>query len=91
MAKEIKITLYTPKELWAKFCNWVFWPRRKKCSVWCYHYYGCLHREVVDILQKACDEKKISDEVAEELELAIDNISMNIADSTAKLMSEPFE
>ena len=34
MAKEIKITLYSPRELWVKFWNSFYWPRRKKCAEW---------------------------------------------------------
>ena len=32
--KKITITLYSPKELWKKFWNRVFWPRRKECAEW---------------------------------------------------------
>ena len=31
---KIKINLYSPKELWVKFWNRFFWPRRKECAEW---------------------------------------------------------
>lgn len=34
--KKIKLefTLYNPKELWTKFWNRFYWPRRKQCAEW---------------------------------------------------------
>lgn len=32
--KSFTITFYSPKELWAKFWNRFFWPRRKQCAEW---------------------------------------------------------
>lgn len=34
MSKKITITLYSPHELWVKFWNRFFWPRRKQCAEW---------------------------------------------------------
>lgn len=31
---EINITLYSPKELWERFWNRFYWPRRKSCAEW---------------------------------------------------------
>lgn len=49
MAKTIKITIYNPKELWIKFCNWVFWPRRKKCAEWIDFTKGTLESDLADV------------------------------------------
>lgn len=33
MAKTIKITFYSPKELWAMFWQKFFWPRKKSALI----------------------------------------------------------
>ena len=91
MAKTIKITFYNPKELWIKFCNWVFWPRHKKCAEWCEYYDGVLQSKIVEILQEESDKGNISDEVAERLELNLKVASEEIAKVTAELMSEQYK
>lgn len=50
MAKTVKITLYSPKELWKMFCNWVFWPRRKKCAEWMDYADGMIKQSLADII-----------------------------------------
>ena len=90
MAKTIKITLYTPKELWTKFCNWVFWPRHKKCAEWCDFYDGVLCAKVEEILEAERKNVFISDDAAERLELAIKSASHEVSEATAEMMSEPF-
>ena len=32
------------------FCNWVFWPRHKKCTEWCEFYDGVLDSKIAEIL-----------------------------------------
>ena len=91
MAKTIKITFYNPKELWTKFCNWVFWPRRKQCAEWCDYYDGVLTSKVFDILSESNSKGEISDETAEKLEIAIKQASAEVSKTTAELMSKPFE
>ena len=91
MTNTIKITIYNPKELWRMFCNWVFWPRRKKCAEYCDYYDVELMREVVDILQGETTNAFISDEAAERIEIAIRKASSEVAADTAKIMSKPFE
>ena len=59
MAKTIKITFYNPKELWRMFCNWVFWPRHKKCVDWCDYYDGVLDSLIIEILSDECDKGNI--------------------------------
>ena len=89
--KEIKIILYSPKELWVKFCNWVFWPRRKKCTEWCDYYDGVLDSQIVDILMDEYNKGAISDEVEERLELALKHANYEVSKLTAELMSKPYE
>ena len=64
---EIKISVYSPKELWNKFCNWVFWPRRKKCVEYCEYYDGVLVCKVSDILEEEVKLGNISSETADRL------------------------
>jgi len=90
MAKTIKITIYSPKELWIKFCNWVFWPRHKKCADWC-NYYDVLDSMIVEILQDENAKGTISDETAERLEIALKHANAQVAKQTAELMSEQYK
>ena len=89
MAKTIKITFYSPKELWLMFWNWAFWPRRKECAKWCEYYDALLIEKVVKILQHECEFKQLSDREADILEIAIKRASEEVAEITAKMMSEP--
>lgn len=91
MAKTIKITIYNPKELWIKFCNWVFWPRHKKCAEWCDYYNGVLDHRIVRILQDENARGTISDETAERLEIALKEANEDAARQTAELMSEQYK
>lgn len=47
--KKIVITLYTPKELWIKFWNLVFWPRRKECAEWIDFVKGTIESDLADV------------------------------------------
>lgn len=91
MAKTIKITIYSPKELWIRFCNWVFWPRHKKCAVWCDYYDGVLDSMIVKILQDENAKGTISDETAERLEIALKHANDQVSKQTAELMSEQYK
>lgn len=90
MSKEIKITLYNPKELWKMFCNRVFWPRNKKCTEWCEYYDGVLDSHICDILQQAVNDGLIKDEAAESLEIKLKHANAEVAELTASLMSKPY-
>jgi len=89
--KKVTFNLYTPKELWTLFCNWVFWPRHKKCADWCDYYDGVLCKRVSDILKNEIDNGSIGYEVAERIEIAIKTASEKVAKTTADLMSEQYK
>lgn len=91
MAKTIKITIYNPKELWRMFCNWVFWPRHKKCIQWCDYYDGVLDAQIVDILMDEYNKGTITDETEERLEIALKHANYEVSKLTAELMSKPYE
>lgn len=59
MSKTITITLYSPKEIWEKFWDRFFWPRRKQCAEWCefgrYYMEEEIMSEVLDRVDKVLD------------------------------------
>lgn len=93
MAKEIKITLYTPRELWVKFWNKFFWPRRKQCAEWleygqCEVEYGIVR----DVLYKAEEYGiNLSDKDCEKLELLIKSKISEGFDKLKKVITIPME
>ena len=89
MAKTITITLYSPKELWNKFCNWVFWPRRKECAQWCDFHDGVLYSMIVEILQNEVDDGAISNEVAERIGCFFERAIHTASKQTEELMCKP--
>lgn len=91
MAKKVEFMIYSPKELWVKFCNWVFWPRHKKCSEWCDFYNGVLDAKIVEILTSENMKGNISDDAAEELEVMLKSANSEVSVKTAELMSEAYK
>lgn len=69
MAKKIefKITLYSPKELWAMFWNRFFYPRRKQCAEWCEYYASLMDSKMIEIVGEARKNGVLSEEDANEL------------------------
>lgn len=91
MAKTIKITLYTPKELWTKFCNWVFWPRRKQCSEWLDLLEVNLKNEIISkMLIDKYNAGVIGETLVDDLDVEIKSIIEKEIDKMKKVMSEPF-
>ncbi len=91
MAKTIKITLYSPNELWAKFCNWVFWPRRKQCSDWLDLLRVKLENEIISkMLIDKYNAGVIGEDLVDDLDLEIKAIIRREIDRMKEVMSEPF-
>lgn len=88
---KIEFKLYSPKELWIKFWNRFFWPRRKQCAEWMDLMEYRLNKAIVEevIKKKLYDEKIISFNVADKLESSIRSIVKSECDAMKKLMSEP--
>lgn len=88
---KIEFKLYSPKELWIKFWNRFFWPRRKQCAEWMdlmeYRLNKALVEEVIEKL--LYDEKIINFNMADKLESSIRSIVKSECDTMKKLMSEP--
>lgn len=91
MAKTIKITLYTPKELWAKFCNWVFWPRRKQCADWLDLLEVRLKDEIISqMLIDKYNSGLIGDTLVDDLDVEIKAIIEREINNMKELMSKPY-
>lgn len=93
MAKTIKITFYTPKELWKMFCNWVFWPRRKQCAEWLELMQVRLENKIITdlIIGKYYNQGILPDATCESLELDIKHIVKEECKAMAEIMSKPME
>ena len=89
--KKITLTFYSPKELWRKFWNRVFWPRRKECAEWMEYGQSLIEKAIISDVICKTDELGISigfDE-AEKLELAIRPKIAEAFDKIKELISEP--
>lgn len=85
------MTFYSPKELWQMFCNWVFWPRRKKCAEWIDYADGMIEQSLADIIfEYKMNGIIISDKDADDLyEKLIEKVREHLK-KTEELMSKPF-
>ena len=81
MSKEITITLYSPKELWEKFWNRFFWPRRKQCAEWCEYGRYCMEEEILSEVLDTGDMIR--------LEMAIKDRIKTVFERMKKLMETP--
>lgn len=86
----ISISFYSPKELWVKFWNRVFWPRRKECAEWIEILeakleYAIIHDIIIDNYNKGL----LGDSMAESLELAIRQAINETCDAIKKVISKP--
>lgn len=88
---KIEFNLYSPKELWIKFWNRFFWPRRKQCAEWMDLMEYRLNKSLIeDVVEKQFyDEKIINFNVADKLESSIRSVVKSECDTMKKLMSEP--
>lgn len=88
MSKKITITIYSPKELWEKFWDRFFWPRRVKCAEWCefgrYEIERVVVSEVLDKVDKVLD----TDDMIQ-LELALKNKIETVFKRMETLMKTP--
>lgn len=88
----VSITFYSPRELWVKFWNRFFWPRRKECAEWidileCKLEYAIVHDIIIDNYNKGL----LGDSVAESLELAIKQAINEECDNVKKVISKPLD
>lgn len=86
----ISITFYSPRELWVKFWNRFFWPRRKECAEWIEILeakveYAIIHNIIIDNYNKGL----LGDSMAESLELAIKSAIEKECETIKEVMSKP--
>lgn len=91
--KKFTITFYSPKELWKKFLDKVFWPRRKLCAEWMDSVQVELAHKIVDeiVIGKYYNACYIDEATAENLEKDITNAIYNVCSIMKKVISTPYE
>lgn len=89
--KKITITLYSPKELWRKFWNRFFWPRRKQCSEWMDIFEVDLHKAIVLDIIESENYIKMKGEMAENLEKDITIAILKECEKFRKVICKPYE
>ncbi len=91
--KTIKINIYTPKELWVKFWNRFFWPRRIKCAEWLGYGQGLVEHGVIsDVLCKTEElGLNIDFETAVKLELLIRPKIVEAFNKLSEVITIPLE
>lgn len=91
--KSFTITFYSPKELWAKFWNRFFWPRRKQCAEWL--EYGQCEVEHAIIIEVLCNTEEFGIDIDSneltKLELAIKPKITEAFDKLRKVITTPLE
>lgn len=87
MAKEITIKFYNPKELWEKFWNRFYWPRRNKCAEWCEWGEVVMKEEIINNV--LCHEERLDMDTAVRLELAIKDKIENVFKQMEMLIKKP--
>lgn len=87
MAKEITIKFYNPKELWEKFWNRFYWPRRNKCAEWCEWGEFVMKEEIINNV--LCHEERLDIDTAVRLELAIKDKIENVFKQMEMLIKKP--
>lgn len=88
MSKKITITLYSPKELWEKFWDRFFWPRRKQCAEWCEYSRYCMEDEILSEVLGKVDKVLDTDDMIR-LEMAIKDSIKTVFERMKRLMETP--
>lgn len=90
--KTIKINIYSPKELWVKFWNRVFWPRRKQCAEWMDFVQARLeHAIITEIIIDYYSKGLLGESMTEQLELATQEAIRKACEEGRQIMSKPIE
>ena len=90
MSKKITITFtfYNQKELWKKFWDRFFWPRRKQCAEWCEYGRYCMEDEILsEVLGKVNKVLDTGDMIR--LEMAIKDGIKTVFEKMKILMETP--
>ena len=88
MSKTITITFYSPKELWEKFWNRFYWPRRKQCAEWCEWGEYVMKQEIIsDVL---CHDEGLDIDTSVRLELAMKEKIEQVFEQMKTLIETPY-
>ena len=92
MAKTVKITFYTPKELWKMFWTKFFWPRRKACAEWVDFTQGLLESDIISdiIIGKYYNQGLIEEKVVEDLEIDVRKAIEECCKKSKKVIVTPY-
>lgn len=86
----INIYIYSPKELWVKFWNRFFWPRRKQCAEWMDFVQARLEDAIItDILIDYYNTGQLGDSMTEQLELAIRSAIRKACEEGKQVICKP--
>lgn len=90
--KTIKINIYSPKELWVKFWNRVFWPRRKQCAEWMDLVEYQLEKAIItDIIIDQYDKGLLGESMTEQLELATSHAIKTVCKNVKQIICKPLD
>lgn len=88
--KTIKINIYSPKELWIKFWNRFFWPRRKQCAEWMELVEFKLEKVVItDIIIDKYNKGLLGESMAEQLELETKQAIHAVCENVKQVICKP--
>ena len=87
---KININIYSPKELWVKFWNRVFWPRRKQCAEWMELVEVKLEKAVItDIIIDKYNKGLLGGDMAENLELETKQAIHAVCENVKQVICKP--
>lgn len=90
--KSFTITFYSPKELWVKFWNRFFWPRRKQCAEWMDLVEYKLEKAVItDIIINHYNKGLLGESMAEQLELETKQAIHVVCENVKLVMCKPLD
>ena len=89
---KIKINIYSPKELWVKFWNRVFWPRRKQCSEWMELVEVKLEKAIItDIIIDYFNKGLLGDSMTDQLELETKQAIHAVCENVKQVICKPLD
>lgn len=90
ITKTFTITFYSPRELWVRFWNRFYWPRRKQCAEWMDLVEVKLDNAIIhDIVWEYYDKGIIGYSLAEDLELTINQAIKDVCSDFKEVITKP--
>lgn len=86
----ISITFYSPRELWVKFWNRFFWPRRKECAEWIDLLEVKLEKAIItDVIIDYYNKGLLGGDMAEDLELETKQAIHAVCENVKQVICKP--